>query len=218
MAAEQSQFSRLPKKQLILIAEKLVDESFPIGNPYNDGEFEEHYNNLSSIGKYFNINVNDEDVQFFAKFLEINDNLIADIFANNSQEINNKELIEQLEIPVAKTYNLDYSTWGTCTYEEYLAQSFDSYDEDWVIDSAKQHREDGNWDLYDGRTTRETTYDNFDVSDYSFDRVYEVNDNKIKESLLDRLVLENTSEVVSSLDKQTLLKLKQIIESRLRSL
>jgi hypothetical protein len=218
MAAEQSQFSRLPKKQLILIAEKLVDESFPIGNPYNDGEFEEHYNNLSSIGKYFNINVNDEDVQFFAKFLEINDNLIADIFANNSQEINNKELIEQLEIPVAKTYNLDYSTWGTCTYEEYLAQSFDSYDEDWVIDSAKQQREDGNWDLYDGRTTRETTYDNFDVSDYSFDRVYEVNDNKIKESLLDRLVLENTSEVVSSLDKQTLLKLKQIIESRLRSL
>jgi hypothetical protein len=218
MAAEQSQFSRLPKKQLVLIAEKLVDESFPSGNPYDDREYEEHYNNLSSIGKYFNINVNDEDVQFFAKFLEINDDLIADIFANNSQEINNKELIEQLVIPVAKTYNLDYSTWGTCTYEEYLTQSFDSYDEDWVIDSTNQQREDGNWDLYDGRNRGETTYDNFEESDHSFDRVYEVNDNKIKESLLDRLVLENTSEVVSSLDKQTLLKLKQIIESRLRSL
>jgi hypothetical protein len=218
MAAEQSQFSRLPKKQLVLIAEKLVDESFPSGNPYDDSEYEEHYNNLLSIGKYFNINVNDEDVQFFAKFLEINDDLIADIFANNSQEINNKELIEQLVIPVAKTYNLDYSVWGTCTYDEYLTQSFDSYDEDWVIDSANQQRKDGNWDLYDGRSRSETTYDNFDASDHSFDRVYEVNDNKIKESLLDRLVLENTSEVVSSLDKQTLLKLKQIIESRLRSL
>jgi hypothetical protein len=218
MAAEQSQFSRLPKKQLVLIAEKLVDESFPSGNPYNDREYEEHYNNLSSIGKYFNINVNEEDVQFFAKFLEINDDLIADIFANNSQEINNRELIEQLVIPVAKTYNLDYSVWGTCTYDEYLTQSFDSYDEDWVIDSANQQREDGNWDLYDGRSRSETTYDNYSESDHSFDRVYEVNDNKIKESLLDRLVLENTSEVVSSLDKQTLLKLKQIIESRLRSL
>ena len=221
MASEQSQFSKLPKKQLVLIAEKLVDESFPSGNPYNDGEFQEHYNNLSSIGKYFNINVNDEDVQFFAKFLEINDELIADIFANNSQEINNKELIEQLEIPVAKTYDLRYSVWGTCTYDEYLAQYFDAYDKDWVADSAKQQREDGNWDLYDGRNIRETTYDNFDESDYSFDDVYEVNDDKtykIKESLLDRLVLENTSEVVSSLDKQTLLKLKQIIESRLRFL
>ena len=221
MASEQSQFSKLPKKQLVLIAEKLVDESFPSGNPYNDGEFQEHYNNLSSIGKYFNINVNDEDVQFFAKFLEINDELIADIFANNSQEINNKELIEQLEIPVAKTYDLRYSVWGTCTYDEYLAQYFDAYDKDWVADSAKQQREDGNWDLYDGRNIRETTYDNFDESDYSFDDVYEVNDDKtykIKESLLDRLVLENTSEVVTSLDKQTLLKLKQFIESRLRSL
>jgi hypothetical protein len=218
MAAEQSQFSRLPKKQLVLIAEKLVDESFPSGNPYDDREYEEHYNNLESIGKYFNINVNDEDVQFFAKFLEINDDLIADIFANNSQEINNKELIEQLVIPVAKTYNLDYSVWGSCTYEEYLTQSFDSYDEDWVIGSANQQRKDGNWDLYNGVIRRETEYDNFEESDHSFDRVYEVNDNKIKESLLDRLVLENTSEVVSSLDKQTLLKLKRIIESRLRSL
>jgi hypothetical protein len=210
MAAEQSQFSRLPKKQLVLIAEKLVDESFTSGNPYDD--YEEHYKNLESIGRYFNISVNDEDVQFFSKFLEINDELLSNIFDGD------KTLIDRLEIPIAKTYDLRYSVWGTCTYDEYLGQYFDAYDEDWVIDSAKQQREDGNWDLYDGRNIRETTYDNFDESDYSFDDVYEVNDDKIKESLLDRLVLENTSEVVSSLDKQTLLKLKQIIESRLRSL
>lgn len=217
MAAEQSQFSRLPKKQLILIAEKLVDESFPSGNPYDD--YEEHYKNLESIGKYFNINVNDEDVQFFAKFLEINDNLIADIFANNSQEINNKELIEQLEIPVAKTYELQYSTWGSCSYEEYLAQKFDSYDEDWVRDSAEQQRQDGNWDTYDGYNRRDPYYDNFEESDMSYDKVVEVDDStNVRESLLDRLVVENTSEVVNSLDKQTLLKLKEIIESRLRSL
>jgi hypothetical protein len=210
MAAEQSQFSRLPKKQLVLIAEKLVDESFPSGNPYDD--YEEHYKNLESIGRYFNISVNDEDVQFFSKFLEINDELLSNIFDGD------KTLIDRLEIPIAKTYDLRYSVWGTCTYDEYLGQYFDAYDEDWVIDSAKQLKEDGNWDLYDGRNIRETTYDNFEEMDYSFDDVYEVNDDKIKESLLDRLVLENTSEVVSSLDKQTLLKLKQIIESRLRSL
>ena len=101
MAAEQSQFSKLPKKQLLRIAEKLVDEGFDINNPYND--YDENYEMLESIAKFFSMTVSDEDVQFFAKFLEINDDLIADIFANNSQEINNKELIEQLEIPVAKT-------------------------------------------------------------------------------------------------------------------
>ena len=219
MAAEQSQFSRLPKKQLVLIAEKLVDESFPSGNPYDDSEYEEHYNNLSSIGKYFNINVNDEDVQFFAKFLELNDELIADIFANNSQEINNKELIEQLVIPMAKTYELQYSVWGTCTYEEYLGQKFDAYDEDWVKNSAEQQRDDGNWNTWEGYNRINTVYDNYEESNMSYDRVVEVDDNtNVTESLLSRLVLENTSEVASSLDKQTLLKLKQIIESRLRLL
>ena len=211
MAADQSQFSRLPKKQLFRISEKLIDEGFDTDNPYSD--YEENYKILENIAKVFSMSVNDEDVQFFAKFLYINDGILAKIM-EKSDILSYEDLI----IPVAKTYNLDYSTWGTCTYEEYLAQSFDSYDEDWVIDSVNQQREDGNWDLYDGRSRGETTYDNFEESDHSFDRVYEVNDNKIKESLLDRLVLENTSEVVSSLDKQTLLKLKQIIESRLRSL
>jgi hypothetical protein len=220
MAAEQSQFSTLPKKQLILIAEKLVDEDFPTGNPY-DSDYDDNYGKLQNIARFFNVSVSDEDVQFFAKFLEINDEIIAELFANNKEQIKNKDLIEQLEIPVAKSYDVRYSVWGSCTYDEYKAQYFDSYDKDWVIDSAKQQREDGNWDLYDGRDVRETTYDNFDESDYSFDDVYEVNDDKtykIRESLLDRLVVENTSEVVNSLDKQTLVKLKQIIDSRLRSL
>jgi len=211
MAAEQSQFSKVSKKQLFFIAEKLMDEDFPTDTPYHD--YSDTYDKVANVGKYFNISVVDEDVQFFVKFLYINDGILAKIM-EKSDILSYEDLI----IPVAKTYNLDYSTWGTCTYEEYLTQSFDSYDEDWVIDSANQQREDGNWDLYDGRIRSEATYDNFEESDHSFDRVYEVNDNKIKESLLDRLVLENTSEVVSSLDKQTLLKLKQIIESRLRSL
>ena len=54
---EQSQFSKLPKKQLVLIAEKLVDESFPSGNPYDEREFEEYYKLLEGIGKYFSISV-----------------------------------------------------------------------------------------------------------------------------------------------------------------
>ena len=210
---EQSQFSRLPKKQLVLIAEKLVDEDFPQGNPYDNREFEEYYKQLEGIGNYFNITVVHEDVEFFSKFLEMNDDLLSKIFNPNGD----KTLIEKLVIPVAQTYELLYNTWGSCTYDEYMGQKFDSYDLDWVLDSAEQQREDGNWDLYDGYNTREIQYDNFEQSDYSFDEVRPVVDN-IKESLLDRLVLENTSEVVSSLDRQTLLKLKSIIDSRLRSL
>jgi len=211
--ADQSQFSRLPKRQLVLITEKLVDEDFVQGNPYDDYEFEKYYKQLEGIGKYFNISAVHEDVEFFSKFLEMNDELLSKIFEPNGD----KTLIDNLVIPVAQTYELRYNVWGSCTYDEYMGQKFDSYDMDWVEDSAKQQRENGGWDLYDGYNVRDTVYENFDESDYSFEEVRPVSES-VKESLLDRLVLENTSEVVSSLDRQTLLKLKSIINSRLRSL
>jgi len=40
---KQSRFSTLPKKQLALIAEKLLDEGFPQGNPYGDYDFNTYY-------------------------------------------------------------------------------------------------------------------------------------------------------------------------------
>jgi hypothetical protein len=216
--AEQSQFSRLPKKQLVFIAEKLVDEDFPIGNPYTD-DFESAYTTLQEISKYFSVESTHEDVEFFAKLLEINDEIIADLFANNKEQMKNRELIEQLVIPVAKSYNMDYSSWGTCSYTNYMVQEFDSYDEDWVTDSATQQNNDGNWNMWEGQETNPTEYENFEESDYSFGDVYEVNESNTRnESVLNRLVIENTSEVVNSLDRKTLLELRRIIDSKLRLL
>jgi hypothetical protein len=105
--AEQSQFSKLSKKQLVFIAAKLVDEDFPIGNPYDD-DFDNAYGILQEVSRYFSIEATQEDVEFFSKFLQINDEIIADLFANNRKEMKNTSLHEQLVIPVAKSYNLDY--------------------------------------------------------------------------------------------------------------
>ena len=213
---EQSQFSKLSKKQLVFIAEKLVDEDFPIGNPYQD-DFENALSILEDVSKYFGLSATQEDVEFFAKLLEVNDDLIADLFANNKEQMKNRELFEQLIIPVAKSYNMDYSSWGTCSYTNYMVQEFDSYDKDWVTDSAIQQNNDGSWNMWEGQETNPTEYENFEESDYNFGDVYEIDETKT-ESILDRLVIENTSGVVNSLDKKTLLKLKSLIESRLRVL
>jgi hypothetical protein len=218
--AIQSQFSKLPKKQLVFIAEKLVDEDFPIGNPY-DTDFDSAEKILTEVANYFSLAVTQEDVEFFSKFLEVNENIIAELFANNREQMRNSSLIEQLVIPVAKTYDLHYTTWGSCSYTEYKASYFDSYDKDWVTDSASQQRNDGNWDMWDGREVRDTEYENFEESDSSYNHVYNVDDKQetiYSESILDKLVIENTKDVVNSLDKNTLIKLKSIIESRLRLL
>ena len=221
MSTEQSQFSKLPKKQLVFISEKLVDEDFPIGNPY--GDFEDAYKTLKSVSKYFNIEPSQEDVEFFSKFLEINDEIIADLFANNREQMRNKELIEKLEIPLAKTFDMEYEVDGSCTYTEYLSQEFDCYDKSWVTDSADQQRNDGNWDTYDGRERSPTDYENYEVNDFTYGDVYEVYDDgsgfKLRrESILGKLIIENTKDVVNSLDKKTLLELRRVIDSKLRLL
>lgn len=216
MASEQSQFSKLPKKQLVFITEKLIDEDFPIGNPY-ESDFESAYRILSEASRYFSIQATQDDVEFFSKFLEINENIIADLFANNREQMRNSSLIDSLVIPVANEFRLDYTIWGTCTYTEYMYQNFSSYDESWVKDSALQQREDGSWDFYNGRESSPTDYENFEESDYSLDEVVPVPE-KRQESLLSKLVIENTEDVVESLDKETLMKLKRVIDSRLRLL
>ena len=216
--AEQSQFSKLSKKQLVFICEKLVDEDFPIGNPY-DSDFDSAFNILQEVSKYFSLTSTHDDVEFFSKFLQINDDLIADLFANNKEEMKNRELFEQLVIPVAKSYNLNYSSWGSCSFTNYMVQEFDSYDEEWVKDSAQQQNSDGNWNMWEGSERRDSEYENFEESDYSFGDVYEVNENKLQnESVLGRLVVENTQDIVKSLDKKTLLELRRIIDSKLRLL
>jgi len=205
---------------LVFIAEKLVDEDFPIGNPY-DTDFDSAEKILTEVANYFSLAVTQEDVEFFSKFLEVNNNIIAELFANNREQMRNSSLIEQLVIPVAKTYDLHYTTWGSCSYTEYKASYFDSYDKDWVTDSASQQRNDGNWDMWDGRDIRDTEYENFEESDSSYNHVYNVDDKQetiYSESILDKLVIENTKDVVNSLDRNTLIKLKSIIESRLRLL
>ena len=211
MAAEQSQFSKVSKKQLFFIAEKLIDAGFPTDNPYND--YDEHFKELENIGKYFNMNVVDEDVQFFAKFLYINDGILAKIM-EKSDILSYEDLI----IPVAKTYELQYTVWGSCTYEEYLGQKFDAYDEDWVRDSADQQINDGNWDTYEGYNREDTYYDNWEESDVSYDKVVEVNDNTNVTEPIKEQKFNKTSKVISTLDKESLLELKKIIDSRLRLL
>ena len=211
--ADQSNFSRFPKKQLVFIASKIVDDGFDWQSLDNDyeNEYEDCEKTLKNVSSYFNEPVVEEDVQFFAKFLEINDDLLSQIFENND-----KTLIEQLIIPQANDYLIEYTVNGSCTFEEEYESTFSSYDKNWVLGSLEVQRNDGNWDFYSG-TLKDTHYDNWEMNDWEVDKVKEA-PNNVQESLLDKLVLENTQGVIKSLDKNTLLKLRTLINSRLSSL
>ncbi len=207
--ANQSTLSRYPKKQLAYFAEKLIDDGFDFQRLYE--LYEENYSIASSAGRYFGESITDEDVQFLAKFLEINDDTLSHIFGGD------RTMIEFLEIPIAKDYEIEYTVDGSCTYTEFYTYKISSYDKDWVEDSLDREHSDGNFDVYSGNIVN-TEYDNWELNDWDIQRVNLLESKNTKTSLLGKLVLENTQDALNSLDKNTLLKLRTLINSRLSNL
>ena len=211
--ADQSSFSRFPKKQLVFIANKLIEDGFEwddITHTYED-VYDSNEHILNQVSTYFNEPVVEDDVQFFIKFLEINSGLLDLIIKNND-----KSLIEQLVIPKANDYIVEYSVNGSCTFEEEYELTFSSYDETWVIGSLVVQRNNGNFDYYSG-TLKDTNYDNWEMNDWNVENVKPISNN-VQESRNPRKLLENTEKLIPKLDKDTLVSLKFLIDKQLRNL
>ena len=211
--ADQSTFSRFQKKQLIFIANKLIENGFEWDNITHDYEniYDDNEKILSGVASYFNESVVEEDVQFFIKFLEINSGLLTRIIQNND-----KSMIEHLIIPQSKDYLVEYTVSGSCTFEEEYETRFSCYDKDWVIDSLYLQRNNGNWDVYSG-TLKNTEYDNWETNDFEIDKIKDV-PNNVQESRNPKRLLENTEKLIPKLDRDTLVKLKYLIDKELRGL
>jgi hypothetical protein len=205
---EISEFSKLPKKRLVMICEKLIDDEFEVNIHKSPYYFNFNIKILENISKYFSISVSDIDLEFIYKFMLVNDELLSEIF-----ETKNMSLSENLIIPTPKEFLVDYESSGRCRFIEKYEETWSSYDEDWVIDSMNRAREDGNWDLYDGRN-QDTDYEDYEVYDFEFGDVEEIRPkNKITESKI-----QKGKTPIDSMDKKTLLKLRGLIDYRLSKL
>jgi hypothetical protein len=209
MEIDESVFSKLPPKILILIVKLIIEGGFNIKNPYN--EFDKNFLMLEKIASNFGIPyIFNYDVEFMSKFITDNKENIDEIF-----KIKNKSLLEKLIYPKNKKFKVNYVVFET----KYVKQSYNtewlSYDEKFVISSIKEARNDGNFDDYQGNLYNEELIDS-DFNDITFNDFTEITSNK-NESILDRLVIENTSSVIDSLDRDTLINLRNIINSRLNS-
>jgi hypothetical protein len=209
MEIDESVFSKLPPKILILIVKLIIEGGFNIKNPYN--EFDKNFLMLEKIASNFGIPyIFNYDVEFMSKFITDNKETIDEIF-----KIKNKSVLEKLIYPKNKKFKVNYVVFET----KYVKQSYNtewlSYDEKFVISSIKEARNDGNFDDYQGNLYNEELIDS-DFNDITFNDFTEITSNK-NESILDRLVIENTSSVIDSLDRDTLINLRNIINSRLNS-
>ena len=205
----ESKLSKLPVKVLIEISNKLLEDSYDFENPYDIG-YEESAEILEDATAWIGLGgMESLDIEFMARFLYINEGLLR--LWNNGAKNQNDFII-----PKPKKFIVNYSSKGRGYVTQNYSTDWTSYDEDWVKDSMSQLSSAGDWSCYDG-DYHGTEVDDFDEDDLDIDSIRE-SSNQRNESILDKLIIENTSEVVNSLDKDTLLKLKSIINSRLSSL
>lgn len=205
-----TEFLSLPLNVLIVVAKMCYDDGFDYSDPY--GDMDKSFDILKNSSAWvFNDTFNSLDVEFIAKV--INNNL--DIFQNTPlKNFKSQEMVSMITIPISKTYKVYYERWGNAIVTEKYNEIWRSFDENWVRESMQYEEREGTWNFYDGNYEG-NEIEEFEVQGESIVKV--VDDGPKLESLLSRLVLENTSEVIDKVDRQTLIKIRNLINQRLSS-
>ena len=191
---ENSKLENLPINQLVYISQKLMKSNFDYTNPYSD--YDDDINKLDKILPYFGLDAQQIDLDFIAKFISINEQLI--LLIRNPQDI--EPLREKFIIPEIGKYEVFYEIWGPATYTEHYKTEWPTYDKEWVRDSIQAARNEGTWSDYDGDYIEHET-DNWDPDNFRFNRISTVIEEKI-----------------NTLEKTTLLELRNLIDKKLKNL
>jgi len=191
---ENSKLENLPINQLVYISQKLMKSDFDYTNPYSD--YDDDMNKLDKILPYFGLDAQQIDLDFIAKFISINEQLI--LLIRNPQDI--EPLREKFIIPEIGKYEVYYEMWGPATYTEHYKTEWPTYDKEWVEDSIHAARNEGTWSDYDGDYIEHET-DNWEPDNFRFNRISTVIEEKI-----------------NTLEKTTLLELRNLIDKKLKNL
>jgi hypothetical protein len=211
-----SELENLNPKHLVYLAQKMIDEGFSGKNPYD--EYDTLSADLLDAVKYFGMKyVTRLDIEFLASFINVNDEILTQLFDSETQ--NKQELYRQLEIPKPEKYTYDVIASGHGYVTETYKHTELTYNPEWIptmVDALRYNSDE--FEYYEGDLIN-TLVDEFEVTNLEVDDVFRVmNQNSLKESILKRLVIENTESMIDSLDFQTLIELKRIIEKKLHSL
>jgi hypothetical protein len=204
-----SVLSNQPLKVLLVLSKQLIEDEFEYRNPWDY----EHDNmkKLNTSGAWIGEKFDEDDMEFIAAFILENLKIILSSIHN---ELTSSEAIEALSIPKKKKYTAYYEIWGSATLTEKYKTTWKSYYKDWVKDSLRYSYNEGNFDYYEGHYLEHES-DNFEPDNFDITYVNELNENKVP--ILDKLVVENTEDLLDNLDRDTLLKLRNLINQKLSS-
>lgn len=191
---ENSKLENLPINQLVYISQKLMKSDFDYTNPYSD--YDDDINKLDKILPYFGLDAQQIDLDFIAKFISINEQLI--LLIRNPLDI--EPLREKFIIPEIGKFEVYYEIRGPATYTEHYKTKWQTYDKKWVKDSIQAVINEGTWSDYDGDYIEHET-DNWEPDNFKFNEISTLSEEKI-----------------NTLEKTTLLELRNLIDKKLKNL
>lgn len=200
----------LPRNLLVEVSLLLLeDDDFDFIDPYD--EFDDNESSVEEASKWTSADVESSDVEFICKFIKDNQSLLQQVSAG---EVKANEILSSLTMPKLKEYKLWYEIWGSAIVTEEYSTVWSSYDERWVKESLRWKYGQGDWDYYEGKYEGYET-DNFEADNFEITHVRNLNESK--KSLLSKLVVENTTDVLDNLDRDTLIDLRNLINQKLSS-
>lgn len=198
-----------PLKVLIAIAESLMEEDFDYESPWDESD--ENLSLLKGKTNWLGGKVDEDDMEFMAAFMLNNRRLLEDLI---SGKVSKSEAISEFEMPRLQKYKVWYEVWGNATLTEKYKTKWESYNRNWVKDSLRHAYNEGSFDYYQGEYVEYET-DNFDADNFEILDIRPIDENT--KPILSKLVVENTKEMIESLDKDTLIELRNLINRKLSS-
>lgn len=175
-----------------------------------------HYReNKKILEKYTSaINVYAEplDLEFISKFINDNYKSLRDVI---EKRVKISSILDNLVIPKSSDYKIEYEVSGPAFVTYYFKITRESYEEEWVKEGLTEEFNEGYFDYWEGSVLNKEI-DSFEVSgDLRINDIEEINE--FKKPMLGKLVMENTKEILDSLDKETLINLRNLINQKISS-
>jgi len=204
-----SVLSKQPLKILLTLSKLLVEDGFNYQNPWD--YVDDNMEKLKSSGSWLGESLDEDDMEFISAFIIEN---LKTILSSIHNELTNSEAVERMLIPQKKKFKAYYEIWGSASLTEKYKTIWECYYKEWVNDSLRYSYNDGSWNYYDGDYLEHET-DDFEPDNFDITYVEKLREGK--KPILDRLVVENTKDLLENLDRETLVKLRNLINEKLSS-
>jgi len=209
----ESEFEIADRKELATIAKICLEKGLKFNEPFRDS----NYDIVKLVSKLFGYsNIDLYDVEFICAFIIDNYHILQSWIDGNLSYSN---ISSRLKLPQIEEFEILYQVSIREYVVEYYKTDWKCFKKEWVEDSITDSLNEGSWDYFSESPIEREVVDS-DNTNFRIESVKPMKDlnTETVENNIIKLLSENTENVIENFDRKTLLNIKKIIDTKLKSL